>query len=149
MKKSTLAILGTLIIIVILIIVKINIHSKEQAVIKKQNSEYEQYLKNEIYGTDLITLINKAINSNENNGVEKDEKGNFINNNLNSINIDIVMITDEEKQETTTYKMEAISKVGISSFITNFNTVKFKCSKIEYHKNTGKIKYIELTQQTI
>lgn len=149
MKKSTLAILGTLIIIVILIIVKINIHSKEQAVIKKQNSEYEQYFKNEIYGTDLITLINKAINSNENNGVEKDEKGNFINNNLNSINIDIVMITDEEKQETTTYKMEAISKVGISSFITNFNTVKFKCSKIEYHKNTGKIKYIELTQQTI
>lgn len=149
MKKNTLAILGTLIIIVILIIVKINMNSKEHTMIKKQNSEYEKYLKDEIYGTDLITLINKAINSNESNDVEKDEKGNFINNNLNSINIDVVMITDEEKQETKAYRMEAISKVGISSFITNFNTVKFKCTKLEYHKNTGKIKYIELTQQTI
>ena len=46
---------------------------------------------------------------------------------------------NEEKQETKSYKMEAISKVGISSFITNFNTVKFKCTKLEYHKSTGKI----------
>ena len=58
MKKSTLVILGTLMIVVILIIVKININSKERIIIKKQNSEYEKYLKDEIYGTDLITLIN-------------------------------------------------------------------------------------------
>jgi hypothetical protein len=52
-----------------------------------------------------------------------------------------------KKQENTTYKMEAISKIGISEFIKNFNTVKFKCTNIQYHRETGKIKYIQIEQQ--
>ena len=104
-------------------------------------------MNNEIYGTDVVTLINKAINNNESNNVAKDEKGFYINNNQNSIQIDLVMITDEEEKETKTYKMEAISKVGITEFIKNFNTAKFKCTKKEYHKDTGKISYIEISQQ--
>ena len=57
------------------------------------------------------------------------------------------MITNEEKNKTTTYRMETISKVGIDEFIANFNTAEFKITKMEYHKETGKIKYIEITQQ--
>lgn len=147
MKKNILIISLILVLIIFISILGININSKTRRVAMHQNKEYEQYLKDEIYGTDVITLINKATSSNETNKVTKDEKGLYIDNNKNSIKIDIVMITDEEKQETTVYKMEAISKVGITEFIKNFNIAKFKCTKTEYHKQTGKIKHIEITQQ--
>lgn len=147
MKKNVIIISLILIIMIVICLVGINANSKTSKAIKQQNSEYELYLQSEIYGTDVVTLINKAISSNETNKVTKDEKGLYINNNQNSINIDLVMITDEEKNETTVYKMEAISKVGITEFIKNFNTAKFECTKKEYHKETGKISYIEISQK--
>lgn len=147
MKKSLIIISVTLLIIIVICISGIKINANIGKTVKKQNLEYEQYLKENIYGTDVVTLINKATSSNETNNIEKDEKGYYINNNKNSINIDLVMITDEEKQETVTYKMETISKAGITEFIENFNIAEFKCTKVEYHKQTGKISYIELTQQ--
>lgn len=147
MKKNTVILSLIILIIVIICIVGINLNSKTSKSVLQTNKEYEQYLNEEIYGTEVITLINKATSSNETNQVSKDEKGFYINNNQNSIKIDIVMITDVEKNETTVYKMEAISKVGITEFIKNFNTATFKCTKKEYHKETGKIKYIEITQQ--
>lgn len=147
MKKNLIIISVILLIIIVICISGLKINSNIGKTIKQQNSEYEQYLKENIYGTDVVTLINKATSSNEANNVEKDEKGYYINNAQNSITIDLVMITDEEKQETTTYKMEKISKVGITEFIKNFNIAEFKCTNVEYHKQTGKISYIELTQQ--
>ena len=147
MKKNVIIIALILLIIIIICIIGIKINSKTKELIVFKNKEYEQYLKNEIYGTDVITLINKAISNNETNNVIKDEKGFYTNNNQNSITIDLVMITDEEKKETASYKMETISKLGISDFIKNFNTAKFKCTDIQYHVQTKRIKYIELSQQ--
>lgn len=146
MKKNVVIISLILLLVIIMCIVIINLNSKVSNVVKKQNTEYEKYIEDTIYGTDVVTLINKAISSNEANNVEKDEKGFYITNNQNSIKIDLVMITNEEKLETTTYKMEAIAKVGITEFIKNFNTQEFKCTKKEYHEETGRIAYIELTQ---
>lgn len=147
MKKNLIVISVILLIIIVICISGLKINSNISKTVKQQNSEYEQYLKETIYGTDVVTLINKATSNNESNNVEKDEKDYYINNNQNSITIDLVMITDEEKQETTTYKMETISKVGITEFIKNFNIAEFKCTNVEYHKQTGKISHIELTQQ--
>lgn len=147
MKKNVIIISLILLMIIIVCIVMINLNSKVSNLTKKQNQEYEEYLEGTIYGTDVITLINKVSSNNELNNVEVDEKGFYINNNQNSIQIDLVMITDEEKATTTTYKMEAISEVGITEFIKNFNITEFKCTKKEYHIQTGQISYIELTQQ--
>ena len=147
MKKNLIIISIILLIIIIICFVGIKINSRTSNLEKRKNITYEQYLDSEFYGTDVVTLINMAISDNEANQIEKDEKGFYINNNKNSINIDIILITDEEKQETTTYRMEAISKVGITEFIKNFNTTKFKCTNKEYHEETGKIKHIEITQQ--
>ena len=147
MKKNVVIISLILLLVIIMCIIIINLNSKVSNVVKKQNAEYEKYTEDTFYGTDVVTLINKAISSNESNNVEKDEKGFYITNNQNSIKIDLVMITNEEKLEITTYKMEAIAKVGITEFIKNFNTEKFKCTKIEYHQETGRIAYIEITQQ--
>lgn len=147
MKKNVVIISLILIIVIAICLVGINVKSNTSKAIKQQNSEYEQYLSSEIYGTDVVTIINKAISNNELNKVNKDEKGLYLNNNQNSIQIDLVMITDEQKNETTIYKMEAISKVGITEFIKNFNTAKFECTKKEYHKETGRISYIEISQK--
>ena len=35
----------------------------------KYNKEYEKYLDGQIYGADIATIINKAVNQNEKNGV--------------------------------------------------------------------------------
>ena len=99
-----------------------------------------------IYGTEVATIMNKAIDNNKNVNVQKDEKGYFIDNGQDSIQIELIMITDEEKQETTTYKMETIQQVGMTSFLSNFSLTTFKSSNVEYHKNTGKISKITFEQ---
>lgn len=147
MKKNVLIVCSILLIIIIVCVTFISMNSKKLAVVKQENKEYEQYQKQEIYGTEVITLINKAIDHNQKNNVQTDETGKYIDNKTNSIIIDVMMITNEEKNQTTTYRMETINKVGIGEFIANFNTAKFKITNIQYHKQTGKIKYIEITQQ--
>lgn len=102
--------------------------------IKKYNSQYEYYINKSIYGTELVTLINKVINENEINKVEKDEKGFFIENNENSIKINIKMNTNAK-----TYQMETFYNNDITKFVENFNLVKFRCNKIEYHKKSGRV----------
>lgn len=146
MKKSLIIISLILLTTIVICVSIITAKSKVSKLTLKQNLEFEQYLEKNVYGTDVITLINKAISYNQTNNVQTDEKGFYINNNQNSIHIDIILITNSEKQETTTYKMEAISKVGITEFIKNFNMVEFKCTKKEYHSQTGKLSYIEITQ---
>ena len=98
------------------------------------NSQYEYYINKSIYGTELVTLINKVINENEINKVEKDEKGFFIENNENSIKINIKMNTNGK-----TYQMETFYNNDITKFVENFNLVKFRCNKIEYHKKSGRV----------
>ena len=154
-KKNIIIIISLLLVIIIISFVGIGINARKNRDIRQsrclisftKKEQYEAYLNSNIYGTDVVTLINKAISNNDANNVTKDEKGFYINNGSNSIQIDLVMITDEEKEETTTYKMETIYKVGVTEFIKNFNTTNFKCTKVEYHKQTGKIAYIELSQQ--
>ena len=102
--------------------------------IKKYNSQYEYYINKSIYGTELVTLINKVINENEINKVEKDEKGFFIENNENSIKINIKMNTNGK-----TDQMETFYNNDITKFVENFNLVKFRCNKIEYHKKSGRV----------
>lgn len=103
--------------------------------IKVANSEYEYYLDKTIYGTELATLINKAVNENEQKKIEKDENKNYIENNTNSLEIEIKMLITGK-----TYKMEAIYNNDITKFVENFSLIKFKCTSIEYHKNTGRVK---------
>lgn len=109
--------------------------------VHKSNKEYEYYLDKEIYGTEVTSLMNKAINENEKNGVEKDEKGYYIDNNKDSIRIELKMITVDK-----TYPMEEINNHDMNQFLKNFNLIKFKCTSIEYHKKTGKISKMIIEQ---
>lgn len=134
MKQSLLIILAIIFIVICIVsgaIINLRAENKE---INKYNLEYEKYLNKEILGTEIATLISKVIDKNERNNIQKDENGYYINNNQNSIKIDLKMITIDK-----TYPMETIYNNQITNFVQNFNQIKFKCTKIEYHEQTGKI----------
>lgn len=147
MRNNFIFIISILLIFITIIFIGTISNSKKKIVLNQANNEFEYYINKELYGTDVITLINKAINNNEKNNIPKDENQNYISNEENSINIDLIMITNEEMEKTKTYKMEKINRVGISEFIKNFNTAKFKITQTQYHRKTGKIKYIQISQQ--
>lgn len=112
------------------------------SVIQEENKEYEAYKDQNVYGLDVATVINKAVDRNTKNKIEKDDKGYFIQNDKNSIEVEINMIDNEE-----TYKMETLFNAGTEQFVQYYGSENFRCSKIEYHKKTGRIKYILFEQQ--
>lgn len=134
MKKTILAIAIPIVIIICSICGLLITKNTTIKNIKKHNSQYEYYLGKSIYGTEVATIINKVVNENETNNVQKDEKGFYVDNNENSVKIEIKMNTNGK-----TYQMETIYKNDITKFVENFNLVKFNCIKIEYHKNTGNV----------
>ena len=141
MKK--ILIFSVIVLIIVAIVgVRYISYKNEYNITQSYNAEFEEYKDKEAYGLNVATMINKAVDKNTKNKIDKDENGNFIQNDDNSIEIEIYM-TDNE----TTYKMETIYNAGIEQFIQYYGNIKFKCSKIEYHKNTGKIKYILFEQQ--
>ena len=110
---------------------------------QKQNKQFESYSGQEIYGAELTTIINKAVDNNKNNEVQKDNKGKYINNHNNSIHIEIKMLDNE-----TTYDMETLYGGGMDKFIKYYNEIKFKCTELQYHSTTNKVKYMLFEQIT-
>ena len=141
MKNTVLLISIPIMVIIFSICGLLITKNTTNRLIKEENSEYEYYLNKTVYGTDVTTVINKAINKNEKNKIQKNEKGHYIDNEEDSIKIEIKMITTEK-----TYPMEEIYNNDITQFVQNFNLIKFKCTSIEYHKKTGKIKNIIFEQ---
>jgi hypothetical protein len=107
----------------------------------KENLEFEKLYQKEIYGTYLTTIINKVINSNEKNNVEITKEKKYINNNINSINIDIKMVDTD-----SIYSMETLYNGGMEKFVEYYGNIQFKCTQIDYHKSTKKVKYLLFEQ---
>lgn len=143
MKKVLILILIVLSVIVIASIRYISNEYTVTAEIQKINKEYELYKDKKLLGTDVTTAINKALDSNERNEIPKNEKGFYIENDTNSIKVEIIMYNEDDVK---TYQMETIQKVGITGFINNFNLIDFTCSKIEYHEKTKMISKILFEQ---
>ncbi len=139
--KKIFVFLIIVVIIVCIILFQYNSYKRDKNAIISENSEFEQYINKEIYGIDLATIINKSIDKNEKNKVKKDKDGLFIENDENSIKVEIYI-----KENETTYKMEQIYKQGTEQFVQFFINEKFKCSKVEYHSKTNRIKYMLFEQ---
>ena len=83
------------------------------------------------------------MDNNKKNKIEKDKKGKYIENDTNSIKIEI-QILDNEK----TYEMETLYNGGMDKFVQFYGQIRFKCTKIEYHKATNRIRYLLFEQIT-
>ena len=105
--------------------------------ILNNNKEYVELYNKEFEGNELATFIHKIENKNENNLVARDENGLFIENDTNSIIINIKF-----KQSDSIFRGEKISRNGITNFVNLYSAAKFKCTNVEYHKNSKYIKSI-------
>ena len=141
MKKNI--ILLSIVVVIIVAVVSFNYinYTKQHNEILKYNLEYENNYQKEIYGIDLTTIINKVINNNEKNNVEIGQDKKYINNETNSINIEIKIIDTDE-----IYSMETLYNGGLEQFVQYYGNIQFKCTKIEYHKKTGRVSYLYFEQ---
>lgn len=141
MKKIIILILSIVIVLVTIITYNIHVYNNNERIIITKNKIYEQFYETEVLATDIASLINKVYDYNNKNNVEKDENGYFINNNLNSISIEIKFIELED-----TILSERIIQQGIEKFIHNFGAMQFRCTKIEYHEQAKNVRYMYFEQ---
>lgn len=142
MKKIVIFLIIVLIIICGIFGLYLN-YKAEYNSSRLSNLEFEKYINKEVLGTDLATIINRAVDNNEKNEVEKNNKGIYLDNNQTSINIEIKMIDND-----SIYQMETIYNGGIQNFINYYSNIKFKCTDIKYHNLTNKVKYMLFEQIT-
>ncbi len=105
------------------------------------NKEFEYYYQKELLGTDLTTIINKAVDNNTKNEV-KIINEEYIDDEKFSINIEVKIAENDDQ----IYRMEKIYNLGTDQFVRYFGYMKFKCTKIEYHKETKRVKYLLFEQ---
>ena len=131
MKKRYLVLIS-IFIILIFVLSKYYDYKNKYAEIKTFNLPYEKCLNEEISGIDLTSIINKAVDDNENNLIDQDSDGKYKKNDENSINIE-VKITDLE--EDTIIPMEKIYDGGMSRFVSFYEDINFKCAEVKYNSN--------------
>lgn len=141
--KKLLIFFSFIIFIVVSMLIMYRNYKMQYNTTKKENLELEYYYQKEIYGTDIATIVNKAVDSNKKNEVQLDNNNKYIENNENSIKINIHMIDNDN-----TYDMESLYNGGIENFIEYYGSIKFKCTQIEYHNTTKKVKYMYFEQIT-
>ena len=134
MKKQTVLIFIALFVIILVVAFGIAQNVNAEREIAKYNSQFDSYLNKQIIGTEVTTIINKAINENEKNNVLKDEKNHYIPNETDSIKVYVKLEPDGDN-----FEMEKIFNFGITEFVKNFNLEDFKCTKVNYHKDTKKV----------
>lgn len=134
MKRNFFIILTILLIISAIVGCTVYNYRRTQANIAQYNKQYESWYNKQILGTDFISIINKTIDNNEKNDIQKDENNIYIEDNEKSVKIYVKFLESDN-----IFDMEAISNNEIENFIQNYATFSFKCTKIDYHKN-GNVK---------
>lgn len=142
MKKLAIFFLTIIVIIVGISYMYMN-YKANYYINQKENYQFSSYYNKELKGNEIATLINKAYDNNSSNNVAKDKKDKFIENDSNSIKMDIKML-DIDK----TYDMETLNSGGMDKFVQYYGQITFKCTKIDYHSSTGKVKYMLIEQIT-
>lgn len=146
MKKVFFSIIFIAILIICVIAVKISSNNREKSEIAKFNSQFDEHLGKTIYGTDVLTIINKAMDNNEALEVKKDDKNFYIENEETSLKVDITLLSTDSEGKITevTYPMENLQKADLNKFVSSFGLTSFECTNIEYNsKNRVKKVYLK------
>ena len=144
MKKIVFSIL---LIIIVMVSTIYYIYFNNIAILnnaKKENQSFEAYYEKEMTGAELVTFINKGSNSNIDNNIQKDENGKYIDNGINSINIDIKFMDSD-----VMLNFEKVYDNGTDTFIGYYRDIIFKCMDIQYHEKTKMVKYMLFEQVTV
>ncbi len=136
MKKIVFSIILITIIILVVIVVGINGNRAKEKEIAEFNLQFEKFKGKTMYGADVLTIINSARENNTNYNIARNEQGLFLENDENSIKIEIILLSKnkEGEIEERIYPMETLEKAGLTTFISSFGLTNFECSNIEYNK---------------
>lgn len=141
MKKKLLVILGIFIIILLFTVYLLYNYRKDVIQIQSFNRQYEVYYEKTILGTDLATVLNKAMDYNKKNDIPKDSNDRYYQETEKSLSITIKFLESEK-----TFRMEDILLGDMENFINNYASFSFKCTKIEYHKSNQQVKSLYFEQ---
>ena len=81
--KKIIIILLIFIVVLCILLYNFNSIALDKQKVAEENAEFEQFLNKEIYGIDIASIINKAVDKNIKNGIQKDDKDFFIQNDEN------------------------------------------------------------------
>lgn len=141
MKKYIILLVATVFVACVIIYARFQF-KVNKSMVNFENNPYTSIVGKNISSAELATLINKAMNKNADNEVQRDENGYFIENDENSIKIDVHFLLDD-----TILKAEQIEKSDLNLFITAYSSAQFKCTKIEYHNKSKLVKYLYIEEQ--
>ena len=147
MKKNLIILISILLIICAFVVYFVINYRNMQMQAQINNKEYNTYKEKTIVGTTLVSIINKTVDNNEKNNIEKDNSNVYIENEDNSIKIYIYFLDEDGKRIETPYTMEQIYNKGSDSFIKLYGTSNFTCTNIDYHSKTGKVKSLTFEQK--
>ena len=149
MKRNLIILISALLIVCVFVVYFVINYRNMQIDAQANNKEYITYKDKTIVGTTLVSLINKTVDNNEKNNIEKDEKNTYIENDKNSVKIYVYFLDlkKEDKYIETPYTMEQIYNNDTDNFIKLYGTSNFCCTKIDYHEKTGNVKSLTFEQQ--
>ena len=144
MKKIILSIVLVIIVILIfaiIVITRINEANMKSNKIYNFNLFFEKYKDKTFYGTEVLTIINKAIDLNEENKFSRNGQE------QDNISVEIIFIYTDEDENIIEKKsrMEELEKAGLNNFIARFSLTEFKFEKIEYN-NQKRVKNVVIKQ---
>ena len=142
MNRTLIIIISVILIICAILLSMFYTNKQKYNEIKKFNMRYEYYLNKEIIGTNIATIINQAVDDNEKAMIKKNEKNKYIQNDINSVYIEIKITEFAEDQ---IYTMETLYNGGINEFVKYYGQIKFKCGNIDYNSK-GQVKYLLFEQ---
>lgn len=140
MKKIIILILIIVTVAISIIFVNYTEYRTKKSQVNNINKEFTVYENNVMQISSVITIMNKAIQLNTENNIQKDENDFFIENETNSIKVFL-----EIKSRESVIPMEDLilgKKAGIEKVSFAFSDMLFQIDKIEYHEKTGQVKKI-------
>ncbi len=107
MKNKFFLVLAIMIFLTVVVAYYVYNYRVNMVETQKINKEYQSYSNVQMLGTELISIINKTTDINNNHNIPKDENNYYLDNGENSIKIYINFIY---KDKTKTLQMEDINK---------------------------------------
>lgn len=149
MKKNLIILISALLIICAFVVYFVINYRNMQIEAQINNKEYITYKDKTVVGTTLVSLINKTVDNNEKNNIQKDDKNVYIENDENSIKIYIYFLDLDKDGEyiKTPYTMEQIYNNNTENFIKLYGTSNFHCTNMDFHEKTGNVKSLTFEQQ--
>ncbi len=113
MKKTLMVMLSIMIIILAILLSKYYKYKEIEKNIQSFNTPYEVYKDKEIYGSEIATAINKAVDDNKKDLSTEEKK----------VNIEVKIIDFKEEK---IYNMDMLYNGGMNTFVQYYNAIKFK-----------------------